>query len=169
MTDLRTGRVWRVMLTKRCCHCKKYKDTNLFYKNSSLKDGLDNYCIECFKLHNKEKYIRHRPRRLKEADEYRKANRKKFNKRSRDCTLRKKYGIGIKEYNNLLRLQNNRCLICGMHRLRAKKKFNTRLHVDHNHNTKEIRGLLCNNCNAGLGYFNESIKLLKRAMEYLNK
>ncbi len=41
--------------------------------------------------------------------------------------------------------------------------------VDHNHNTGKVRGLLCNNCNAGIGLFQDSIKILEKALLYLKK
>ena len=39
--------------------------------------------------------------------------------------------------------------------------------IDHNHVTGEIRGLLCNACNKGIGFLNDDIRLLKNAIKYL--
>lgn len=52
------------------------------------------------------------------------------------------------------------CAICS----RAPR---ARLHIDHNHKTKQYRGLLCDNCNLGLGHFKDSPALLAKAIEYL--
>jgi hypothetical protein len=60
--------------------------------------------------------------------------------------------------------QHGRCLIC-----RHKCTTGRRLAVDHEHGTNMIRGLLCSNCNTGLGKFNDDITLLKAAIAYLRK
>ena len=75
------------------------------------------------------------------------------------------YGIDLSEYDNKLKKQKKRCAICGKHEDVQKKA----LSLDHNHKTNHIRGLLCNNCNAGLGYFGDDIEKLINAIRYLNK
>lgn len=74
-----------------------------------------------------------------------------------------RYGINEKEYTMLLKKQKGRCGIC--------RKLPTRkaLAIDHNHKTKKVRGLLCGNCNNGLGRFKDSINRLKAAVEYLTR
>lgn len=42
------------------------------------------------------------------------------------------------------------------------------LFVDHCHDKKKVRGMLCNNCNTGLGYFKDDTTRLQRAIDYLN-
>ena len=61
--------------------------------------------------------------------------------------------------------QNRCCKICGIHRNNLKSS----LHVDHNHNTGKIRGLLCHKCNRGIGYLNDDINLLTKVIDYLKK
>lgn len=76
--------------------------------------------------------------------------------------LNKNFGIGIEEYDKMLELQDGRCAICGC--LPRTK----RLAVDHCHESKAIRGLLCSRCNKGLlGGAHDSVDLLKRAIVYL--
>jgi hypothetical protein len=60
--------------------------------------------------------------------------------------------------------QDGRCAICGVLEEDAARG---RLAVDHDHETNAIRGLLCNNCNVGLGHFKDNEKLLLAAIEYL--
>ena len=69
-----------------------------------------------------------------------------------------------KEYINLCVKQNNVCAIC-----ENKCPTGYNLAIDHNHITGEIRGLLCINCNGGLGNFKDSIKLLDKAIIYLKE
>lgn len=64
------------------------------------------------------------------------------NKR-RDKYLRKKYNLSLKDYNKMLKVQNDSCAICKKH----KSHFTRSLHVDHDHKTGKNRGLLCFRCN----------------------
>lgn len=75
---------------------------------------------------------------------------------------KRKLGITKEEYTNLLKLQEEVCAICG-------KQDSKSLACDHNHTTGKIRGLLCSNCNRGLGYLQDSSILLTRAISYLEK
>lgn len=72
------------------------------------------------------------------------------------------HGITIDEYEGMVESQNGCCSIC-------QQVPTRRLQVDHDHKTGEIRGLLCMNCNRGLGYLKDSPKVLAAALEYLNK
>jgi hypothetical protein len=69
------------------------------------------------------------------------------------------------EYEALLQAQNNACAIC----LRTVEEINRTLDVDHDHVTDKVRGLLCNKCNLGLGYFKDNIDNLLSAKTYLTK
>lgn len=75
-----------------------------------------------------------------------------------------KHGIDLNEYERLLKLQNGKCAICRIDRPTKRKRM---FDVDHDHDSLEIRGLLCNNCNIGLGKFKDSIQLLEKAIAYL--
>ena len=79
----------------------------------------------------------------------------------RDTILKNRYGIMEFDYEQLAQKQNNKCAICGI------KPETKRLDLDHCHTTKKIRGLLCNNCNRGLGHFKDDTRLLDKAKTYL--
>ena len=72
-------------------------------------------------------------------------------------------GATVEKYNQLLEDQNYCCKICGRHVTEFKKN----LHLDHNHKTGEIRGLLCGKCNLGLGNLDDNIGILEKAIKYL--
>lgn len=74
------------------------------------------------------------------------------------------YGITLQEYNELFEEQNGCCAICKRHQSELKRN----LHVDHNHNTKEIRGLLCQKCNQAIGLLNDDPVLLNNVSEYVS-
>lgn len=75
------------------------------------------------------------------------------------------YNMTQDDWNKMFDLQKGKCLICGKHQSDVHLKF----HVDHNHDTGEIRGLLCFKCNVGLGNFDDSVELINNALEYLKK
>lgn len=83
----------------------------------------------------------------------------------RDKYLREKYGITEQDYDKMLKDQNFQCDICGSTKNNKKKYFA----VDHCHESGKVRGLLCDNCNTGLGQFKDTIHNLKQAIEYLKK
>lgn len=91
-------------------------------------------------------------------------NAKTAKRKAKDRRLRKTYGITITEYDRMLKEQKGVCWIC--HRPPKKRA----LAVDHDHKTGQVRGLLCSNCNYGMGrYFKENAEHLRRAAEYLER
>jgi hypothetical protein len=74
------------------------------------------------------------------------------------------YGLTLEQYSNLFIKQNNKCGICGCVFINKKHT-----HIDHNHKTGTVRGLLCHGCNTAIGLFKESTNNLKSALKYLKK
>jgi hypothetical protein len=72
------------------------------------------------------------------------------------------YGITVDEYNFMLKQQGGVCLIC-----HVPHHVEHPLVVDHNHTTMKVRGLLCSNCNTGIGLLGDNIDLLQAAIAYL--
>ena len=72
--------------------------------------------------------------------------------------LKQRYGITLVDYDKMLEKQDCKCKICG-----AKDK----LVVDHCHDKGHIRGLLCQQCNTGLGMFRDDVNRMRSAMQYL--
>lgn len=85
--------------------------------------------------------------------------------------LKTRYGITTEKYTELLVMQENRCAICGNEETAVHKKTKKiqKLAVDHCHKTGEIRSLLCQDCNRGIGLFHEDVSRLKNAIDYLMK
>lgn len=84
--------------------------------------------------------------------------------RSLGSMLQWAYGITADDYANLLASQGGRCAICGATEPGGR---GNRLHVDHCHNSKRVRGLLCAGCNTGLGQMKDDPARLRRAADYL--
>lgn len=80
---------------------------------------------------------------------------------------KKSYGLTYKEVLKLRKKQNELCAICGEKGFMMNDRVKSPLNVDHCHETGKIRGLLCHNCNRGLGLFQDSIERLKSAIAYL--
>jgi CRISPR/Cas system-associated protein Cas10 (large subunit of type III CRISPR-Cas system) len=76
--------------------------------------------------------------------------------------LRKKYNSDIDDFDRMLAEQNHRCKICGEQLIKGRQ-----CHLDHNHRTGKVRGILCRTCNLGVGMFKDSPGLLKKAIIYL--
>lgn len=81
------------------------------------------------------------------------------------ATTLRRYGITVDYYNSMLAKQGGGCALCGCKDSGCSKK--DRLHVDHCHTTGKVRGLLCTNCNQGLGKFKDNPDRLRKAAEYL--
>lgn len=126
-------------------YSKKYKRLN--------KDSLSEY--------QKDYREKNRIRLLNNAKKRREENPDKVKSK----LLEWYYGITIEDYNNLFVKQNGKCAICGKHQSELKKK----LSVDHNHDTNKVRGLLCPECNFGLGKFKDNKQLLISASQYLTR
>jgi hypothetical protein len=86
---------------------------------------------------------------------------------SRAYNIRKWYGISMDEYGQLFEKQGKCCAICGTNNPRTKSGRNP-WHVDHDHETKQVRGILCFRCNVMLGNSGDDTGILQRAIGYLN-
>ncbi len=153
-----------ITLTKICSGCElKLPIVNFRTINipSNGKEAPRSTCIDCGR-----KYAR----------EY---SRKNID-RTFDQHLQRSYNITLEDYNLLLEVQNGLCAICRKPEKRlsnASGKYGKRgprnaeirrLAVDHDHETGEVRALLCHDCNVAIGLLKHDIKLLKRAVKYIS-
>lgn len=90
-------------------------------------------------------------------------SKKHWSQESRDERLKRQYSITEEQYNAIYKKQNGRCAICNCH------QHYQRLSVDHCHKTGMVRGLLCTNCNRGLGRFFDSELRLRNAADYIKR
>lgn len=79
--------------------------------------------------------------------------------------IKRKYNISLEYYYELEDKQEKCCKICHSHIDELNINF---FAIDHCHKTNDIRGLLCRNCNRGLGFFRDNRAILKNAIHYLN-
>lgn len=76
----------------------------------------------------------------------------------------RQYGLTLEQFHALLKSQDGKCAICGFSDLSKPKLFPV---IDHCHDTGRIRGILCSNCNFGIGKFRNDPRLLSAAVAYL--
>lgn len=133
------------MNTKVCTKCKEAKPLKSYHKN--VITGRGTRCKPCIV-------------------ESRKIKLKKNPDQVENVRLLKAYGITLNTYRNMLKEQDGLCSICGTE---ADKVLNKKLYVDHDHDTSVVRGLLCSNCNTGIGLLKDSSECVTKAAEYLIK
>ena len=157
---------------KRCKKCNEIKPFDQFYKAKGMRDGYRSECKAChlaqhkiWYSENREASIANVKRWQQENKEHLHAYRKEYRQRrkveERDAYLRRRFGITQADYDAILEMQRGGCAICG------KPPGTISLHVDHDHATGEVRGLLCVGCNNALGQFHDDRELLARASDYI--
>lgn len=140
-----------LLFYKNHCWCKtcdaKYGASNAYKKSkSSWIEANPNYSKEYYKA-NKDWLL---PLKRK----------KEQNKKYKNI---QRYNITMEQYDQMLQEQNGGCKICK--NVPVKRK----LAIDHDHKTNKVRGLLCNNCNTGIGMFKDNTELLSSAINYLTR
>jgi len=75
----------------------------------------------------------------------------------------------VKQFNDMKEEQKHKCAICGVSLDSLEVEIRRRLNVDHDHETGKVRGLLCGDCNSGLGFFKDNFIILQKAETYLVK
>jgi CRISPR/Cas system-associated protein Cas10 (large subunit of type III CRISPR-Cas system) len=153
---------------KKCTGCGITKTATDFYQD---RGGLRSRCKACYAIHNKDQREKHHEKRLADSRMrgcgWARCDRSRWAPTEREKHngyLLRTYGISLAEYEALFEAQGNVCAIC---RETCNRKTTTRLCVDHDHATGMVRGLLCFQCNVGLGKFKEDVQRLKSAIEYL--
>lgn len=118
--------------------CNRTKATRLFYASTKRKGGVSPYCKSCYKR--------------QQSSEISRGKRKASD-------LKRRYGLGWKDYTALVINQGGKCGSC--------KSADYPLVVDHDHRSGTVRGLLCHKCNRAIGSLGDSVEGLKAALRYL--
>ncbi len=123
-------------------------------------------CVDCgetLPLHSFHE-TRRRPKKAQCRQCMRKSRKRCFDEK-RLKRIRAIYGLNPDEYRALLEESDWACAICHNYPIDKQRQ----LHIDHDHKTLEVRGVLCERCNRGLERFMDCPNLLKAASEYLTK
>lgn len=132
------------METKTCSKCGEEKPTDDFYLYRRS-------CKKCMRAYQRD-FAASRPHY------------------HRNRNLLTRYGISVEEYQSLLANQNFACPICEVEISETLEyKGKRSVVVDHNHDTGEVRGVLCSGCNLVLGHARENTTILYKAIVYLSE
>lgn len=145
-----------------CTVCGILKEDDEFYWHKAT----NNYCSECkcCTRERSKKYRIEHPDKIRQMRQNYKERRKEIRYNTdRKTYLKHKYRINEEQYELMYNSRKGCCDICGKH-VDYKK-----LCIDHNHTSNALRGLLCKDCNLGLGLFKDSIVYLQNAVKYLER
>ena len=132
-------------MAKTCKKCKIEKPLTAFAARAASKDGLRYTCKQCDSEYHKQRYAHNVN-----------GHRDKVMKRTRERDIYKQFKLTVEEYDKYM--EEGKCAIC---------EATDRLVLDHCHNSGKIRGVLCHNCNVGIGNLRDSPELVARALYYL--
>lgn len=124
---------------KCCARCKEIKSISDFGRNRANSSGLTTYCRPCHNAVMAEIKVKHHGS-------------------TRSYHLKRRYGLSEEEVAALSKRHGDLCMVC-LHR--------RPLHVDHDHATGEVRGMLCFSCNGALGQFKDDAAVMRQAVDYL--
>lgn len=173
---------------KVCRLCKTSKPLSEFYKRQSYHLGVISDCKECCKARQRNarkpaydpelshlRYKKWRSKMVENPERYKHHSDKKnaWNKSDKylDGYYKKRFGISLEDFNNMMAIQNGRCGNIGCSRpiaLRPKEE-QAKAVVDHDHATGKVRALMCVRCNCMLGHIELNMNLLPGLLDYLNK
>ena len=163
------------MTMKVCKKCGLSKPLEDFYRAAGMRDGRRNDCKVCDLAAKRQRYLADPQAAIARVKRWQQANPDRVNvyhrarraepatkKAERSGYLKRKYGITVEQYDELLASQGGRCAIC-----RREPRPDISLHLDHDHESGQLRGILCFRCNNALGDFDDDPTLLQAALGYL--
>lgn len=176
---------------KSCCRCAVAKPLDEFHRDKTKRDGHAGMCKACACANTREWNRAHddpaaraERNRLKQIWRSDPARLEARNRREREAARkwreaqdpeklhryfqehwrRHVYGLKPGEFERMLVEQDGRCLIC-----KAVFEGKRTPHIDHDHDSGRVRGLLCRSCNTGIGFLDEDPGRLERAARYLRE
>lgn len=169
---------------KRCSICGETKPAKDFHRNRSKRDGLTSSCKPC-SIAQRASWLaaqepglanRYRAKWVRENPDKVRASQRRNYAQNREAILEQRrsdyadkrtyltdrYGLTGTDYDRMLEQQSGECAIC--HTVPSET-----LHVDHDHESGEVRGLLCRKCNLAIGLLGDSSDVALSASAYLTR
>lgn len=114
-------------------------------------------CEQCYiRAYRRQEHIR-----AQSARAHKRKTEKLSTEEKRRVHLKSRYKMTLEQFGQMVLGQEGQCAIC--------ERVPNRLFVDHNHTTKEVRGLLCHHCNVGISLLRENPRIFQKALDYLSK
>lgn len=151
--------------TKWCNKCKEGKGLCEFWKDKSKRDGLDCWCKPCTRESNN-KYNKENAERLKE---YGRGWREKNSEHLKEYWDKRAYDLEPGARFKMLAKQGGVCAGCGLPETATRNGRVIALSVDHIEGTKKVRGLLCRDCNIGIGVLKHDPDRLENLAKYIRR
>ena len=140
------------MELKECKSCRELKPLDSFGNPPSRRHTNGHpYCKPCMNSY---------------ARKWRANNKVKAQEKDRRTNFKRRYGITVEDYTQMLEQQGGACAVCGTDTLGTRTKH---FSVDHCHDTSKVRGLLCDKCNRGLGMLGDTLEAVLKAADYLRR
>jgi len=160
---------------KQCKKCGVSKPLEEYYRAAGTKDGLRGECKVCSSVDKRRRYLADPQAAIDRVKRWQQANPERVNAtqrarrakpeaklKERAGHLMRKYGMTIGQYDAMPGSQGGGCFICG-----RPPREDISLHVDHDHSTGRVRGILCFCCNNALADFQDDPALLRKAASYV--
>lgn len=147
---------------KPCNVCREVKPLSAFHKHAQHTDGRRNECIDCVSEKNHERYLTHKEEIKRRNGVWYHANKHKMRSTRRRAALRRVYGLQPEDYTRMYEEQGGVCAVC-------RRDYGPVLDVDHDHDTGEVRGLLCGPCNRALGLLQDSPEVVRSLAGYIGR
>lgn len=154
---------YRLITEKTCNKCATLKSIDQFFKDKAMSDGHSSICKAC----KKETVYKWRQENRLVYNALAVKWRDKNPDKQHATDIKRNYGLSIEDYNKMLMAQGMQCALCDTQHDPSKKRG--RLYVDHCHTTGKVRALLCSAHNSMLGYAEDQIDTLQKAIDYLKK
>jgi hypothetical protein len=153
--------------TKICTECQTDKSLDEYYIETRNKaDGRKSKCKTCVNARQSVWRSENKDRIKASNAAYKSANVELVRESQRRTALKLKYGITPEQYDEMLLNQDGKCAICATDNPGGA---NNTFHIDHDHETGRVRGLLCHKCNRSIGFLGDNAVGVARALAYLQR
>lgn len=158
---------------KTCRSCGASLPIDAFHRSNASRDGLQAECKVCRRAYrnnsvesqrasSRRHYAKNPAKRMAATKLWRQRNAQASRFAKFRTSLRTAYGITVEKWAQMYDAQNRACAIC-----LSRLEFDRSTTVDHCHKSGKVRGLLCQQCNRGIGMLRDDVAVLGRAIEYI--
>lgn len=146
-------------MNKKCTKCDQIQPISEFYEDKRRPGKHQSRCRRCYA-----EYGRQRAQQIDGAA-WQRQYRQVAPLRVFERKLKREFGISLSQYESLLQQKEGKCWCCGR---QEPGGMSGKWHVDHDHSTGVVRGILCHFCNTGIGLLGDTVDGVQNAIHYLS-